>query len=252
MVVKFGGSVFEPPALAGFARRIRELVASGRRVVVVHGGGKEITALLQRLGHAATFLDGLRVTDDDALEASELVLSGRVNKTLARVLESHGVASVGVAGTDGGLLVSRVVDARHGHVGGSPAVNPRLLQTLLEAGYTPVVSPLASGGTAGVLNVNADTAAAAIAAALRADSFVLLSDVPGVLVPASDGQRVAPTLTVGDAALLRSQGVIHGGMIPKIDACLAALAGGASSARIAAADAFASGHDGAGTLIEGV
>ena len=261
-VVKFGGSTFTRAALAPFARAVHARRQAGHRVVVVHGGGKEITRLLDRLGIPARFLHGLRVTDDETLRATEQVLSGHVNKALARALAAHGVPAVGIAGTDAGLLQAEVlrterVDAAgqvtvedYGHVGRVVRVDPGAVQALLGSGYVPVVSPLASGGPLGVLNVNADAAAAALAGALGADEFLLLTDVPGVLVPEAGTPRLVPQLAAADVERLKNDGTIRDGMIPKVDACVAALAASAAAARIQHLDDFLAARADAGTRVQ--
>lgn len=258
IVVKFGGSAFAPDVLKPFAQRIHALWKSGERVVIVHGGGKEITGLLERLGKRSVFIDGLRVTDDETLEATEMVLSGRVNKALVRGLLSEGVRAAGIAGTDGALLVASPLVAEredaqgrrfridYGHVGDVAEVHAELLETLLSARYVPVVSPLALTAQGGLLNVNADTAAAWIAGALHAEHFLLLTDVPGVKL--KDGS-VATELSAARVRDLRRDGTISGGMTPKVDACLAALSRGAKSARIASLADFLAAETPTGTRL---
>lgn len=258
LLVKFGGSAFQPAALAPFAKRVHALLAAGNRVVVVHGGGKEITKLLDRLQKTSEFRNGLRVTDEDTLEATEQVLSGTVNKAIVRGLAANGIAAVGVAGTDAGLLQAQVLETTttdaqgrtqvetYGHVGEVVASDPSLVNALLDAGYVPIVSPIASGGPAGRLNVNADTAAAFLAGTLHAHEFLLLTDVKGVM---ADG-TVQPRLTRSAIERLRKTGVITGGMIPKVEACLAALGKGSKSARILHMDDFLAGASGAGTQVQ--
>lgn len=261
LVLKFGGSAFAPEVLKPFADRVRAFHQAGDRVVVVHGGGKEISNLLDRLGKKSVFIDGLRVTDDETLEAVEMVLSGRVNKAIVRGLQANGVASVGISGTDGALLMAtklviersaapgQVLRQDLGHVGEVTEVHAGLLHTLLQARYVPVISPLGLTAQGEVLNVNADTAAARVAAALHADVFLLLTDVPGVKVPAPGGERVAESLTPREVAAHKAAGVIKGGMIPKVDACLAALALGARAARIASLSDFVTSDSPTGTRI---
>lgn len=263
LVIKFGGSAFAPEVLRPFAERVRTFQNSGDRIVVVHGGGKEITAHLERLGLESMFIDGLRVTDDAALEVTEMVLSGRVNKQLVRGFLAAGIRGVGIAGTDAALLmatalVAERVDAQgrkfrinYGHVGEVTEVHPALLETLLNAQYVPVVSPLALTAQGQLLNVNADTAAARIAGALKADAFLLLTDVSGVLVPGRDGSEPVAELSAAEVAHLKETGVITGGMIPKVDACLTALAHGARSVRIASLTDFLYAAAPTGTRIHG-
>lgn len=263
LVIKFGGSAFAPEVLGPFAARVHAFHQAGDRVVIVHGGGKEITSLLERIGKRSLFIDGLRVTDEETLDAVEMVLSGRVNKALVRGLLAAGVRSVGIAGTDGALLVAQrlVVEKEtttgqkvrvdYGHVGEVSEVHPELLETLLAARYVPVVSPLALTVQGELLNVNADSAAARVAGALHADAFLLLTDVAGVLVPGPAGTEVATELSADRVRTLKRGGVITGGMIPKVDACLDALAAGSRSARIASLADFLGSDRPTGTRIEG-
>jgi acetylglutamate kinase len=263
LVLKFGGSAFAPDILRPFAARVHAFRAAGDRVVIVHGGGKEITSLLERLGKKSVFIDGLRVTDDETLEATEMVLSGRINKALVRGLLAGGVRSVGLAGTDAALLMATPLAAEredaqgrkfridYGHVGDVTEVHADVLETLLQAHYVPVVSPLALTAGGAVLNVNADTAAARIAGALRAEVFLLLTDVPGVLVPGPGGPRVAAELTRAEVDAHKMDGTIRGGMIPKVDACLDALSRGAKTARIASLQDFLNAPAPTGTVLHG-
>lgn len=261
VVVKFGGSAFSASALKPFGERLRRLHDQGCRIVVVHGGGKEITGLLERLGKTSVFVDGLRVTDAETLDATEMVLSGRVNKAIVRGLAAAGVPSAGIAGTDAATLVARplrspvgtgpavVQHVDYGLVGEVAAVDPALLRTLLDAGYTPVLSPLATTEDDGILNVNADTVAAKVAGALHADAFLLLTDVEGVLVPDGDAKRLASHLTTLQVERLKTTAVITGGMIPKVDACIDALQAGAKSARILSLANFLALDEPPGTTI---
>ena len=261
LVLKFGGSAFAADVLKPFAERVHAFHQGGDRVVVVHGGGKEITNLLERLGKKSVFIDGLRVTDDETLDATEMVLSGRVNKALVRGLLAHGVRSVGIAGTDGAVLIAAPLVAEredaqgrrfridYGHVGEVTEVHTELLETLLQAHYVPVVSPLALTTQGTTLNVNADTAAARIAGALRAEAFLLLTDVPGVRVSQPGGAAVAAALTAAQVQAYKKDGTITGGMIPKVDACLDALSRGAKTARIASLDDFLTSPAPTGTVL---
>lgn len=264
VVLKFGGSAFDPAALKPFAERVRALHQSGARVVIVHGGGKEITHLLERLGKKSVFIDGLRVTDEETLEAVEMALSGKVNKAMVRALLAVGVRAVGIAGTDGATLVASPIVAEredaqgrkfrldYGLVGDVREVHPHLLETLLRADYVPVLSPLGVSSSLSTLNLNADTAAAWIAGTLQADTFLLLTDVPGVLVTENGTRTLAASLTATQVAQLKANGTITGGMIPKVDACLAALAHGAKSSRIASLDDFLTAPTPTGTsIVEG-
>lgn len=261
IVLKFGGSAFQPEALRPFAERVRTYVAARQRVIVVHGGGKEVNAMLQALNLQSVFIEGLRVTDEATLKVVEMVLCGQVNKALVRALLSVGVRAVGISGQDGGLLISRPLVAErteasgrrvkidYGRVGEVEQVKPEPLEALLRSHIVPVVAPLGITSKGEALNLNADAAAAAIAGAMRADLFALLTDVPGVLVPQGPGTAVAPLLTKNEVARLKASGVVTGGMIPKVDCCLAALRGGAKASLIASMEAFTTGTELQGTRI---
>lgn len=261
IVLKFGGSAFSPESLKPFAQRVHAFAAAGAKVVVVHGGGKDISAVLERLGKKSVFIDGLRVTDDETLDVAEMVLSGRVNKTLVRSLLAEGVHAVGLSGVDDAMLLARPLVAEstdsqgrtfrveYGHVGEVESARTGLLETLLRQDYVPVISPLGINSQGQPLNLNADTAAAALAGALRADTFLLLTDVPGVLVEGKGTPQVAPQLTRSQVDELTRAGVITGGMRPKVACCLTALALGAKSARIASLEDFVNSPAPTGTQI---
>lgn len=221
VVVKFGGHAMDKEELcSAFAADVARLQQDGGRLVVVHGGGPQIGALLQRLRIESRFENGLRVTDEAAMEAVEMVLCGQVNKAVVTRLAAAGCRAAGVSGRDGGLLRARIRDAALGLVGDVTEVDASLLTCLLGGGFVPVVAPVASGPQGQALNINADTAAGAVAGALGADCFVLISDVPGVL----DGDgKLLPRLGRADVLRLIESGVINGGMIPKVQSCLHAL-----------------------------
>ncbi len=228
IVIKIGGNDLENPEfVAGLARAIAHLSAP---VVIVHGGGREISALQNQLGITPQYVDGMRVTDEASLAVAEMVLSGRVNKRLVAALLNAGVDAIGVSGVDRGLI--RVEKMQHpagdlGRVGRVVSVRGAVLCDLLASGVTPVVSPI-SLGPDGPYNVNADLAAGAIALAIGAGAVTFLTNVPGVLV----GDHVAPTLTAVEAEQLIQAGVIHGGMVPKAHAALEVIAGGVPRAII--------------------
>lgn len=219
VVIKVGGSVMDALPQEFFAQIAQARAARG--VVLVHGAGNRISALLPRLGLTPEFRGGLRVTSPAALEVAEMVLSGAVNKELVERLAREGCPAVGVSGADGGLITVRPLPEL-GRVGHPERVDPGLLRALLAAGFTPVVSPISSDADGVRHNVNADAAAAAVAAALGAP-LVLVSNVPGVL----DGDgALLPTLTPADVRRLIEDGTVYGGMIPKVTAALDCLAGG--------------------------
>lgn len=230
VVIKFGGHAMDKEALcAAFAEDLAFLNAEGTRCVVVHGGGPQISALLERLHIESRFENGLRVTDDDTMQAVEMVLCGQVNKDVVRRFAAHGVRAAGISGRDGGLLLASVRQPSLGRVGEVDRVDPALVECLLAGGFVPVVAPVASDAAGRPLNINADTAAGALAGALHADYFVLISDVPGVL----DGdKRLIPTLDRARSQSLMAEGVINGGMIPKVASCLHALDAGCRRALV--------------------
>lgn len=220
VVVKLGGSTLgaHDTSLADVAL----LQRLGVRVTVVHGGGAGISAWLKRIGLEARFVRGLRVTDAPTLEVACMVLAGKINKELVSQLLALGAPAVGLSGADGGLLRARQRDPELGFVGEVTAVDPALLNALLSAGFLPVVAPLAVSDAGQLLNVNADTAAGDVARGLGAERVVFLTDVPGVA--GADGRTLA-RLTAAEVHALIASGVIHGGMIPKVEACLHALQG---------------------------
>lgn len=255
IVIKFGGHTMTDPALRdAFAMDLAPLAQEGRKCVVVHGGGPQISSMLKRLNIESHFEQGLRVTDDAAMEAVEMVLAGQVNKELVASFIAHGAKSAGLSGRDGTpLLKARVVNPKLGRVGAVTTVNPEILKVLIAGGFVPVVAPIAEDEEGkGALNINADTAAGAVAGALKAEYFVLISDVPGVL---DADKKLLSSLTREDIASLKESGVINGGMIPKVDACLHALDKGCKKALIlngtekSALRRLLQGESGLGTIV---
>lgn len=229
-MIKLGGhAMTNQKLLAAFLENIASLSKKGWQLVIVHGGGPHISSLLFRLNIPSTFIEGLRVTDAETLEAVEMVLCGSVNKALTRYLLKAGAAAAGISGEDGGLFRAKVKNEDLGLVGIITGVNPSLVCSLLSAGFVPVIAPLALGSDFHPLNVNADTAAGALAAALKADFFILVSDVPGIL---DKEGKLLPELEKKDAQTLIGDGTISGGMIPKVECCLEALAKGCRNALI--------------------
>jgi acetylglutamate kinase len=250
IVVKVGGNELDMPAFVdGLVAGIRQLQDT-HALAVVHGGGKAIARLQERLRLEPRFVDGLRVTDDASLDVAEMVLSGWVNKRLVGRLVSDGIAAVGLSGVDGGLFrVVKLVHGTHdlGWVGEIVETRAATVETLLGAGVLPVVSPISLGLDGHTYNVNADHAAAALACALGASELVFLSNVPGVL-----GEDVAgaciPRLTPAEVTSLIEAGTIHGGMVPKVRSALQALDAGVPRVRITDMDGLC--VDG-GTCFEG-
>jgi acetylglutamate kinase len=241
-VVKIGGAALgasADPSVADIAS------LRGRRLLVVHGGGPEVTRWSRRVGIETRFVDGRRVTDADTADVAEMVLAGRVGRALAQALTAVGTPAVSLCGKDAGFFTAEPLDPALGQVGRVGAVNPAVLEALWAAGILPVVAPIAPGPGGLTFNINGDDAAADLAVALHADALVLASDVPGVLV---DGVALA-RCTARDTERLIAAGVIQGGMVPKVRACLRALAGGVGHASIvdgSVAGAVAAAVSGAG------
>jgi acetylglutamate kinase len=229
-VIKYGGAAMTDAAVR--KNILKTISETGKQLVLVHGGGPEINSLAKRLGVETRFSGGLRVTDEAMMECVLDALCGKVNKGLAAELCALGADAVGIAGSDGGLFQAKLKDASLGLVGEVTACEPRLVRTLLEAGFIPVVSPVAANPRGGFLNVNADEAAAALAAALKADALILMTDTPGVLLDKDKPESLVKELDAAGAAELKARGIISGGMIPKTEACIAALEGGALAAHI--------------------
>lgn len=230
VVIKYGGHAMDKPELCtAFATDLAQLSAQDMGFVVVHGGGPQISALLKRLNIESRFENGLRVTDEATMAAVEMVLCGQVNKSVVASFAAHGARAAGISGRDGNLLRAVVKNPALGLVGEVEAVDPALILCLLEGDFVPVVAPVANGPDGQALNINADTAAGALAGALAADYFILISDVPGVLD--AEG-RLITSLTRAEIEKLRAEGVITGGMIPKVESCLHALNAGCQRALI--------------------
>jgi acetylglutamate kinase len=232
-VIKLGGSVGPGETVL---QEVAWLQALGARPLLVHGGGPLITAWLQRVGKETHFVDGLRHTDPETLDVARMVLVGLVNTELVAQLGALGAPAWGLCGADGRLLRAVVRDERLGLVGEVEQVEVGVLDLLTEAGYLPVVAPIAVGAAGQCLNVNADTVAGAVAAAVGAGELVFLTDVPGIQDTA--GVRLA-RLTGDECARLVAAGVIHGGMLPKVEACRRAAAAGATSRIVDGRPAYA-------------
>ena len=233
IVVKYGGHAMTDEALqASFASDIVLLKHIGLRPVIVHGGGPQIAATLARLGKQSTFVDGRRVTDDETMEVVEMVLGGRVNREIVELIQQAGGRAMGLTGSDGGLIRVRrkIIEGRDlGRVGEVTAVDPNVLQAAMDAGFVPVVAPIGGDEVGRSHNVNADEAAGAIAAALRAEKLILLTDVEGVL----DAQgKLISELSVEQCRKLIAEGTIAGGMIPKMECCIQALSGGVARTHV--------------------
>ena len=237
VVVKYGGSLMSPeddsPTGDTLIEDLVLIKGAGVDPVLIHGGGPEITRMLDRLGKPSRFVNGLRVTDEETMDVVEMVLAGRANKALVSMIAAAGGSAVGVSGKDGNVFQARKLPGPEdlGQVGEIDAVDPTLIKLLSGNGYIPVVASIGIGADGRSFNLNADHAAGALAAALGASKFILLTDVPGVLA-GGEGGEVLSTLQAKDARRLIREGVIARGMIPKVEACLAALAAGVPTAHI--------------------
>jgi acetylglutamate kinase len=234
MVIKYGGAAMKENHLK--EKVIRDIVflsCVGIRPVVVHGGGPEINSWLDKLGIAPQFKDGLRVTDADTMDVVEMVLVGRVNKDIVALLNQAGGLAVGVCGMDGNLIKARP-DGREGigFVGDVNAVDINLLSTLVNNGYIPVVSSVAADETGQAYNINADTVAGEIAAALGAEKLILLTDTAGILQDYKNPSTLIPRMDIQKARELIANGVVGGGMIPKVNCCVRSLAQGVRGTHI--------------------
>jgi acetylglutamate kinase len=198
----------------------------GVRVVLVHGGGPEINDMLTKIGKQAQFMDGLRVTDKETVEVVQMVLAGKINKGLVALMESFGRHAIGLSGLDGRMIRARQMDEKLGYVGEITGIDPEPIKTVLDNDYIPIISTLGCDKEGNVYNINADTAAAKIAAALGAESLMLMSDIPGLLRDVKDESSLIRRVTTQEIPQLIEQGVISGGMIPKLGCCIEALQSG--------------------------
>lgn len=230
VVVKYGGNAMINEELK---QQVMEdivlLWLVGVKVVLVHGGGPEINRLMERLGKEPVFVDGLRVTDQETMDIVQMVLSGKINKTLVNLLEMQGGRAMGISGIDGGLIKALPKDPRLGYVGRITGVDIRPVMDMLEKGYIPVISTLGCDEQGKAYNINGDTAAAFIAGALGAERLIMMTDIAGILRDQHDPSTLIPKLTVDEARELYASGVISGGMIPKVDCCIEALNRGVES-----------------------
>jgi acetylglutamate kinase len=233
VVIKFGGNAMVDDALShSFAADIVLLRAIGIRPVVVHGGGPQIGHLLSRLGKESEFRDGLRVTDAETLDVARMVLAGQVGRGIVGAINRLDRVAVGLSGEDAGLIIATQRDESLGYVGDVVDVNRSILDTLLAGSFIPVISTIGADEDGQAFNINADSAAIAIAASLGAEKLVYLTDVPGVLTDVADPSSLVSRLSASRVRLLIDDGVISGGMIPKVEACLDAISAGVGSAHI--------------------
>jgi acetylglutamate kinase len=224
VVVKYGGNAMINQQLK---EQVMEDIALlwliGVKVVLVHGGGPEINETMQKLGKQAQFVDGLRVTDKETVDIVQMVLAGKVNKTLVNLLQMKGGHAVGLSGIDGGIIEAKMKNEALGYVGQITKIRTKPIEDLLEKNYIPVISTVASDRHGNTYNINGDTAAAHIAGALGAERLIMMTDIAGILMDKDDPSTLIPQITVSEAEKLYENKVISGGMIPKVDCCIEAL-----------------------------
>lgn len=230
VVVKYGGNAMVNETLK--QQCMEDLVLLwliGVKVVLVHGGGPEINEAMNRLGKKPEFVDGLRVTDKETVEIVQMVLAGKVNKTLVNLLETKGGKAMGISGMDGRLIEAEVKDARLGYVGEITKINIQPVCDLLEKGYIPVISTIGCDNEGNVYNINGDTGAACIAGALSAERLIMMTDIAGILRDKDNPETLIPKISISETEQLYEQGIVSGGMIPKVKCCVDAIGRGVSN-----------------------
>ncbi|MBO4219702.1 MAG: acetylglutamate kinase [Clostridia bacterium] len=227
VVVKYGGNAMVNDSLK---KQVMEDIVLlwyiGVRIVLIHGGGPEISELMEKLGKKPEFIDGLRVTDSETVDIVQMVLAGKINKNLVKLLEIHGGKAIGLSGVDGHIIQVEPKDERLGFVGKITGINIEPVTDILDKGYIPVISTIGCDNAGNTYNINGDTAAAHIAGALSAERLIMMTDISGILRDRNDPSTLIPELTVSEAKKLYGEGIISGGMIPKVDCCIEALENG--------------------------
>ncbi len=257
IVVKYGGNAMTDETLKEQVMEdIVWLWKVGIRVVLVHGGGPELSELMMRLGKKPAFIDGLRVTDKETIDLAQMVLAGKINKSLVNMVQAKGGKAIGLSGMDGRLIEAKIRNPKYGYVGDVTKINANVIEALLNDGYIPVISTLGCDEEGNTYNINGDTAAGKIASTLQAKKMILLTDIEGVLKDRNDPESLISHLTLSEAKELIEKEIVSGGMIPKISCCTDAIEEGLNSTvildgRVSHAilmEIFT--NEGAGTLIE--
>ncbi len=258
VVVKYGGNAMINDELKmQVMQDIALLQFIGVKIVLVHGGGPEINDIMKRLGKEAVFVDGLRVTDKETMDIVQMVLAGKVNKTLVNLLEKTGGKAMGISGMDGHLIESRFKDERLGYVGEIVKIHIEPVIDLLEKGYIPVISTIGCDKDGNAYNINGDTAAAFIAGALQAERLIMMTDIDGILRDKDDPTTLISKISISEARALYDEGVISGGMIPKVECCIEAINEGVNNVVILDGRVSHSilmellTNEGAGTMVTG-
>ena len=224
VVIKYGGNAMINEDLKDSVMRdIILLSLIGVKVVLVHGGGPEITDMLNKIGKQSEFVGGLRVTDKETVDVVQMVLAGKVNKSLVHLIETKGGSAIGLSGMDGGMIQAKVKNPRLGYVGEITSINAKPILDVIEKGYIPVISTVGCDAEGNVYNINADTAAARIAGELGAESLISMTDISGILRDKDDPSTLIPVIKVSEADQLKQDGIISGGMIPKVECCINAI-----------------------------
>ena len=233
VVVKYGGNAMTNDALKEAVMSDIVLLSTvGIRIVLVHGGGPEINAMLEKTGKESKFVNGLRYTDKETMDIVQMVLCGKVNKDLVDLLHQHKGRAIGLCGLDGHMIEAKQLNPDLGLVGEITKINPEIINDTLDKGYIPVISTVACGENGEVYNINADTAAARIAAEMGAENLILMTDIVGLLLDKDDESTLIHTVGVSEVPYLKRQGVVSGGMIPKIDCCVEAVRRGVTKTNI--------------------
>ncbi len=224
IVVKYGGNAMQSEELKrAVMGDIVLLSLIGIKVVLIHGGGPEITEMIEKVGKKSEFIDGLRVTDQETVDLVQMVLSGKINKGLVNLIQSIGGKAIGLCGTDGHMIKAEKLDDVHGFVGNITEIDPQPILDVLEKGYIPVISTVGCDDEGNIYNINADTAASKIAGILKAESFISMTDIRGLLRDKDDEESLIGVVNVSEAPQLIREGIISGGMIPKIECCIEAI-----------------------------
>ncbi len=224
VVIKYGGNAMLNKELQDSVMRDIVLMSLvGIKVVLVHGGGPEITSLLEKMGKKTKFVDGLRVTDEETVQVAQMVLAGKISKNLVNLLETVGGKAMGLSGVDGHMIKAEQKDKRLGFVGDITDINAEPILDVLEKGYIPVVSTVGCDDEGNIYNINADTAAAKIAGELKAESLIALTDICGILKDENDKTTLISQITTNKAIELIENGIVKGGMIPKVECCVNAI-----------------------------
>ena len=235
VVIKYGGNAMTNDELKqAVMQDIVLLTEVGIKVVLVHGGGPEINAMLDRVGIESKFIGGLRYTDKETIDIVKMVLTGKVNKELVSAIQLHGGKALGLCGCDGEMILAEKLqgDIDLGYVGEIKKVSTKPILDALNNGYVPIISTVATSTNGQTYNINADTAAARIASCLRAENLILMTDIPGLLQDKDDDSTLIPTVNVSEVPYLKNAGIISGGMIPKIDCCVEAVRRGVKKTTI--------------------